>query len=172
VAHHRLERRVMPLVELTGRAEILLRDALGLRTLDVDVPDGVALRCDVDQATQVVVNLLSNALDAAGPDGNVGLVWRTRIGARGDLEGGEIVIWDTGPGFAGDASQLFAPWFTTKPRGTGLGLAITQRIVRSHGWSIDARRADGRTQFVIAIPAGDLLDDAEVESVPAQVTTH
>jgi nitrogen-specific signal transduction histidine kinase len=67
------------------------------------------------------------------------------------------VVWDDGPGFEGDAARLFAPWFTTKPRGTGLGLAITQRIVRAHGWTIDAERAGARTRFVVAIPPSDVL---------------
>jgi signal transduction histidine kinase len=157
VAHHRLERRVVPLALLAARTEVLLRDALGPRGLDITISEGVSLRCDLDQATQVLVNLLSNALDAAGNDGRVGLIWQVREGQAREGEGGELVIWDDGPGFGGDVSQLFAPWFTTKPRGTGLGLAITQRIVRAHGWSIDARRAEGRTQFVIAIPVGDLV---------------
>ena len=69
-------------------------------------------------------------------------------------------MWDDGPGFEGDAAELFAPWFTTKPRGTGLGLAITQRIVRAHGWTIDATRVDGRTRFVVLVPASDLVDVA------------
>jgi signal transduction histidine kinase len=154
VAHHRLERRAVPIAELATRAEVLLRDALAGRSFDVAVPLGVALRCDVDQATQIVVNLVSNALDAAGPEGRVGVLWRTEA----TVGGSELVVWDSGPGFEGDAAHLFAPWFTTKPRGTGLGLAITQRIVRAHGWSIDARRADGRTQFVIAIPGSDLVE--------------
>ncbi|MGH7270823.1 MAG: ATP-binding protein, partial [Polyangiaceae bacterium] len=66
-------------------------------------------------------------------------------------------VWDDGPGFDSDPSQIFSPWFTTKPRGTGLGLAITQRIVRAHGWSIDALRADGRTRFVVAVPLSDVV---------------
>ena len=108
------------------------------------------LRCDPDQATQVVVNLVANAIDATGTRGRIGVGWQTT------KDGAELVVWDDGPGFEGDAAQLFAPWFTTKPRGTGLGLAITQRIVRAHGWSIDALRAEGRTRFVVLIPYSDL----------------
>lgn len=168
VASHRLERRSVPLAELAARAEVLLRDALAGRRFTVSVPASVVLRCDVDQATQIVVNLVSNALDAAGVDGTVGIEWReAKDGAdphHDAGEGGALVVWDTGPGFDGEAAQLFAPWFTTKPRGTGLGLAITQRIVRAHGWSIDARRVDGRTHFVIGIAAADRLDGAEGRS--------
>jgi signal transduction histidine kinase len=155
VASHRLERRVVSMTDLAARAEVLLRDSLGPRTIECSIPEGVALRGDFDQATQVVVNLLSNALDAAGPTGRVGLTWRP----LDDGDGAHLIVWDTGPGFTGDASRLFAPWFTTKPRGTGLGLAITQRIVRAHGWSIDAQRSEGKTQFLVHVPSSDVIDE-------------
>ena len=149
---YRVERRSVSLADLTGHAEVLLRDALGERRLEIDVPPGVALRCDPDQVRQVLVNLVSNALEASGPSGRVGIVWeRTDSGA-------DLVVWDDGPGFEGDPSSLFVPWFTTKPHGTGLGLAITQRIVRAHNWRIDAFRRDSRTCFGIAIPCADFVD--------------
>jgi signal transduction histidine kinase len=129
---------------------MLLRDALSGRSLEVDVPGGPALRCDTDQITQVLVNLVANAIDASGPRGRVGVVWEV------DDEGGELMVWDDGPGFAADPSHLFSAWFTTKPRGTGLGLAITQRIVRAHGWGIDATRVEGRTRFIVTIPSSDV----------------
>jgi signal transduction histidine kinase len=151
VVSHRVERRVLRLTGLSGRVEMLLRDALRGRTLRVDVPDDMALRCDPDQATQALTNLVSNAVDATGPDGSIGIQWSATA------RGGELVVWDDGAGFEGSAAQLFVPWFTTKPRGTGLGLAITQRIVRAHGWGIDARRVDGKTHFVVAIPPSDLI---------------
>ena len=78
-------------------------------------------------------------------------------------------MWDDGPGYEGDVSHLFAPWFTTKPRGTGLGLAITQRIVRAHGWTIDAERVGGITRFVISIPSADVVTGAAT-SAPAART--
>jgi two-component system sensor histidine kinase HydH len=151
---YRVERRTVSLVDLAGRTEILLRDALGQRHLEVDVPIHLALRCDPDQVRQVLVNLVSNALDACGPAGRVGIAWES-----GEA-GADLVVWDDGPGFDGDPSALFAPWYTTKPHGTGLGLAITQRIVRAHNWSVDAVRRDGTTRFAVAIPWADVLDEA------------
>jgi signal transduction histidine kinase len=148
---HRIDRRGVTVTDLTSRAEILLRDALSGRPLEVDVPAGVGLRCDTDQVTQVLVNLVANAIDASGPRGRVGVAWTT------DEEGAELAVWDDGPGFETDPSQLFSAWFTTKPRGTGLGLAITQRIVRAHGWGIDAVRVEGRTRFVVTIPMSDVI---------------
>ncbi|WP_437727773.1 ATP-binding protein [Sorangium sp. So ce861] len=157
VTHRKLERRRLTVEELVSRAEMLLRDQLGKRRIEARVSAAPRLSCDPDQATQVLVNLLSNGLDAAGDKGTVGVTWEPSEG------GAELVVWDTGPGFGGDASRIFAPWYTTKPRGTGLGLAITHRIVRAHGWSINPERRDGRTLFVIAIPAADVTMTAEDE---------
>ncbi len=164
VAAHRLERQRITIEELCVKAERLLRDQIGKRTLEVEIEGPATIRCDADQVMQVLVNLLSNALDAAGPGGRVGVTWSGGVEGRrspsGDRasppSGGVLTVWDTGPGFEGDASRVFAPWYTTKPRGTGLGLAITQRIVRAHGWNIEPARRDERTVFVIQIPASDV----------------
>ncbi len=117
----------------------------------MDLPANASLRCDPDQVRQVLVNLVSNALEASGPRGRVGIVWRETD------SGAELVVWDDGPGFEGDASSLFVPWFTTKVHGTGLGLAITQRIVRAHNWKVDVFRKEGTTRFVISIPLADIV---------------
>jgi signal transduction histidine kinase len=149
---HRVERHPVALADLAGRMEIILRDALASRTLRMDLPNEVSLRCDPDQIRQVLVNLVSNALDASGPRGRVGIDWEPTT------SGADLVVWDDGPGFDGDPANLFAAWFTTKAHGTGLGLAITQRIVRAHNWKIDAMRHQKLTRFVIAIPRLDIVE--------------
>jgi signal transduction histidine kinase len=153
VAVRRLERRESSVEELVAKAERLLRDQLAGRALEVDIAGAPLIRCDFDQATQVLVNLLSNALDAAGENGRIGVTWKL----NGPSPSGFLTVWDTGRGFDGDPARVFAPWYTTKPRGTGLGLAITHRIVRAHGWTIEPERRDGRTLFVVGIPAPDVI---------------
>jgi signal transduction histidine kinase len=155
LASHALERKRVRLVTLCERVETLLRDDLGGRKLQLAVPVMVALNCDPDQATQILVNLVANGLQAAGADGAVGVAW-----SQGEI-GAELVVWDTGPGFEGEPSRLFAPWYTTKPKGTGLGLAITHRLVRAHGWSITAQCRDNRTLFMIAIRKEDVIERDE-----------
>jgi signal transduction histidine kinase len=155
-----VERRTVALSELCARAEVLLRDRVGPRPIQLDLGDPETIRCDVDKVTQVLVNLLANALDATEGRGDVGIRWSHTN------EGGELTVWDTGPGYSGDGSQLFAPWYTTKPRGSGLGLAITSRLVSAHGWAIEPTRSGGRTSFVVAIPAADIVSvsqDIEME---------
>jgi signal transduction histidine kinase len=160
---HRIERRMVAVTTLAARAEMLLRDELAGRSLEIAAPAEAALRCDSDQITQVLVNLVSNAIDASGARGRIGVEWIAHA------DGADLVVWDDGPGFEEDPSRLFAPWFTTKPRGTGLGLAITQRIVRAHGWGIDAVRANTRTRFVVTIPPSDVVvsDGAAGRESPA-----
>lgn len=153
VQSRRLERTVISVEDLVSKAERLLRDQLGARPLVVAIAGRPAVRCDSDQTIQVVVNLLSNALDAAGDGGQVGVTWAPHPSGGG----GVLTVWDTGPGFAGEPAKVFSPWYTTKPRGTGLGLAISHRIVRAHGWSIDPDRAGGRTLFHVSIPSSDII---------------
>jgi signal transduction histidine kinase len=153
MAVHRLERTPTAVSQLCAHVETLLGDALKNRRLETSLGPDATVRCDPDKMTQVLVNLASNALEACGPNGRVGISWRT-VGTSG-----ELVVWDDGPGFVGEASRLFAPWYTTKPRGTGLGLAITHRLVRAHAWSISAQRRDARTIFVVTVRSEDIVRD-------------
>jgi two-component system sensor histidine kinase HydH len=164
MAGHRMERRAVRVTELCDRVEVLLRDALGERRLERAVPERAEISCDPDQTMQILVNLVSNGLQAAGEEGTVGIAWAQ--GARGT----ELVVWDTGPGFEGDAVNLFAPWYSTKPKGTGLGLAITHRLVRAHGWSITAERRDDRTLFVVAIRAEDVAASRDAGELDGRST--
>jgi two-component system, NtrC family, sensor histidine kinase HydH len=150
MAARTLQKQPVPLEGLCTRVEVLLRDALGERSLQRRNVDEVTLLCDPDQITQILVNLTSNGLQAAGEAGAVGIEWRDRT------DGPELVLWDTGPGFEGDPERLFAPWYTTKEKGTGLGLAITHRLVRAHGWNIRAHRSGSHTEFAIKLRRSDV----------------
>ena len=151
MAAHRIQRRSVAVRDLCQHAEMLLRDAAAGRPLAFAGEEGLAIRCDPDQATQILVNLLANALQATGDAGHAGVSWRHHG------QDARIEVWDDGPGFVGDPATLFAPWYTTKERGTGLGLAITHRLVRAHGWSIEASRQDERTLFTVTVPKTDVV---------------
>jgi signal transduction histidine kinase len=155
VAAHRIQRRSVAVRDLCGHAEMLLRDASAGQPIVFAGEDGLAIRCDPDQATQILVNLLANALQAVGDLGHAGVSWRH------DGNDACIEVWDDGPGFAGDPAMLFAPWYTTKERGTGLGLAITHRLVRAHGWTIVASRQGERTLFTVTIPRADVVQSED-----------
>jgi PAS domain S-box-containing protein len=107
--------------------------------------------CYPTQLVQVFTNLLVNAGQAIERWGEVHV--RTR------QQGSEVrvEIQDTGKGMTPETlSQLFTPFFTTKPRGqgTGLGLSISQEIVTRHGGRIDVRSEPGQgSTFTVFLPS-------------------
>ena len=114
---------------------------------------------DPDRLVQVFINLLSNAAQAIGQDGNIEIVTRSICLSERDLElsgmsvfrvGEQVVaveIRDNGPGFPAEyGKKLFEPFFTTKPmgEGSGLGLAVSRGIVIMHRGSISiSNRPEG-----------------------------
>jgi signal transduction histidine kinase len=106
--------------------------------------------CYPAKVNQVVLNLLSNALDACPAGGTVAV--RT-----GPAEGGVALhVADSGPGIeAAVLPRIFDPFFTTKPvgRGTGLGLSISHGIVADHGGRIEVQSRPGHgAQFTVYLP--------------------
>jgi two-component system, NtrC family, nitrogen regulation sensor histidine kinase NtrY len=106
----------------------------------------VVLQVDADQMEQALINLIRNAADAAlSPDAFDGTEPRVEI--EWETIGPEVIIEirDNGPGL-GNASNLFVPFYTTKPGGTGIGLVLAQQIAQAHGGSVQlSNRTDGQT---------------------------
>lgn len=103
---------------------------------------------DPGQFTQVLLNLVRNAVEAIGFQGKIILSLRESNGKVC------FSIQDSGNGLSPELmDHLFEPFFTTKERGTGLGLAVVQAIVHNHGGEIKAENyPEGGAIFSITLP--------------------
>jgi len=119
------------------------------------------VRCRAARIHQVILNLLTNAVDACDEGGRV----TVRTETEPDPPGVRFDIEDDGCGIPPEAlDRIFDPFFTTKPlgEGTGLGLSISYGIVREHHGRIEARSTVGRgTCFSVHLP----LETPRVRSV-------
>jgi two-component system NtrC family sensor kinase len=107
---------------------------------------------DGDAISQVLLNLLLNALDAMEDRQGTLTVRTWSSGGRV-----HVAVADTGPGVPGDLlPRLFEPFVTTKPqgRGTGLGLFVSSQILRAHGGTLTVSSPPGRgATFELSVPA-------------------
>ena len=137
--------------------ERVARHRIAVETVFAD--DLPLVYADPDQMSQVLLNLVINALHAM-PNGGVLRISLSRAGASLKL-----VMVDTGHGIAThDLPKIFNPFFTTKEvgKGTGLGLTVVHGIVQEHGGSIEVDSEPGRgTIFTIGLPLAPLAQAEE-----------
>jgi nitrogen fixation/metabolism regulation signal transduction histidine kinase len=115
---------------------IAVETRIGIRvTRGPDVP----LQADADQLEQLLINLLHNAVDAALETGG-----SVTIGWTRDDRGLLVWVEDEGAGLP-NASNLFVPFFTTKPGGSGIGLVLSRQIAEAHGGSLTLDNRTDRT---------------------------
>ena len=107
------------------------------RRLQVELQAGpeIEIHADPDQLEQLLINLLHNAVDAAlETSGGVRVGW--------ERENGYLDVWvqDDGPGIP-NSTNLFVPFFTTKPGGSGIGLVLSRQIAEAHNGVLTLRNA-------------------------------
>jgi signal transduction histidine kinase len=132
----------------------LERSAVKLK-LDTAVDGG--FQGDPQQLKQVVLNLVQNAAESIGENGQIVLrSRRDRLMLRGEKTDVVVIeVEDNGPGIPADVQErLFDPFFSTKENGTGLGLAIAARIIDKHEGALVFETAQGQgTTFGVVLPA-------------------
>ncbi|MGC8639247.1 MAG: sensor histidine kinase [Isosphaeraceae bacterium] len=164
---HRIERTIRELVDFSRPASRsvtrtrigeVVDEALGIakyyqrtkeRTISTEVspnlPPVLVVR---DHLTQVVLNLVLNAIDATDDQGHIHL--------QGRVDGPWVVlsIQDDGRGISlADRCRLFQPFFTTKPHGTGLGLFVSRQILEEFSGTLTFRSEEGAgSTFTIQLP--------------------
>ncbi|MFI5310319.1 MAG: sensor histidine kinase [Gemmatimonadales bacterium] len=108
----------------------------------------VTLQADGDQLDQLLINIVANAVDATLPSGGGVRVGWSRDGTRF-----ELTVEDDGPGLP-ETSNLFVPFFTTKPGGTGIGLVLSRQIAEAHGGTLtlSARRGARGCEAKLVLP--------------------
>jgi signal transduction histidine kinase len=146
----------VPVIDVVNSALRLLSNEWESKvSIEKEIPEDQIIWANRNQMTQVMVNLLQNALQALAKKyscENVATIW-----VQGLEEDGEsvIVVRDNGEGIASENLQkIFDPFFTTKDvgEGMGLGLSICYRIIKQHGgriqvWSEQGKYSEFRLYF-------------------------
>ena len=135
----------------------LLADAVALTNsgkikIKIDInPDDIMLYADRTQISQVVVNLLKNAVESC-ENNNDDKEYFIEIHSHLDSEERIYIEISNNGGKISDeiADNIFTPFFTTKQDGSGIGLALSRQIVRLHGGTIHlSRNTDEKVAFLI-----------------------
>jgi two-component system sensor histidine kinase HydH len=111
--------------------------------------DGICVNADELLLKQALSNIVVNAVEAM-PDGGTLDITMKEIHDRVEIE-----VKDSGSGIPEDIRQkIFLPFYTTKEEGIGFGLALVQKIIVSHGGTIEVHSKEGEgSAFVISLPA-------------------
>ncbi|WP_063710217.1 sensor histidine kinase [Rhodopirellula sp. SWK7] len=124
------------------------------KKITVDAAEGVIAHANSQEIRQVILNLVTNAMESVDSDGRVDIV------LRNDGMYASILVRDSGCGMTADVMQhLFEPFYTRRRdgTGTGLGLSISYRIVSQHGGQL-IPRSDGEgcgSEFELRLPIRD-----------------
>jgi two-component system nitrogen regulation sensor histidine kinase NtrY len=142
-AYSRLMHLPQPAFSEVDAAQLVRRVAELETRMEVTVEEGpsVRIRADRDQLEQLLINVISNAVEASQQSHPAG-DGRVRIGWRIDANELEIDVDDDGAGLAED-TNAFVPFYTTKQHGSGIGLVVSRQIAEAHHGSLTlANHAD------------------------------
>ncbi|MBK7712147.1 MAG: ATP-binding protein [Bacteroidales bacterium] len=138
------ERKRFRVSELISRVAVLYNtpDNSNKTELRVEIKSDSELCADQNLISQVLINLVKNALEANenNPD--------TQITILTDVDSNLhplICVTDNGPGISEESiDKIFIPFYTTRQRGSGIGLSISRQIMRAHGGNLKVRSVPGR----------------------------
>ena len=136
--------------ELVEKVKSLVQEQLndkGTLFTYTEKSEDILLYADVDQLSQVLVNLVKNALQAEA----------TKIEITAEIDFAEsvvVVVSNNGiPITPENQEEIFVPFYTTKQEGTGIGLSLSRQIMRMHNGSMKLLRSDDKgTSFMLVFP--------------------
>jgi two-component system sensor histidine kinase FlrB len=150
-AHGGAARETVSVSALLEQVAQWLRPALrqGIRlTIRTQAPE-LSVRANAPSLVSAVLNLATNALQAAGPELELTLLAR-----RAGEDRAQIIVSDNGPGVPPHIRErIFEPFFTTRARGTGIGLAIVKSVIEAHRGSVCLADSGCGATFIIDLPA-------------------
>jgi len=131
-AYSRLARLPQPKFQPLALAELVRRVVELENRLRVALESGpqLMIRADGDQLEQLLINLVRNGVDAALESGG-----EVKVGWKKNAHYVEVWVQDNGPGLPA-TTNLFVPFFTTKPQGSGIGLVLSRQIAEAHGGTL------------------------------------
>jgi nitrogen fixation/metabolism regulation signal transduction histidine kinase len=146
------EKKIFRVADLLSRVQILYESLQPNRKVELSVkvtnPD-LELFADQNLISQVMINLLKNALEANenNPDPHITIIATNDIDNRP-----ELCVIDNGPGISeSKIDEIFVPFFTTKEKGSGIGLSISRQIMKVHGGNLKVRSVpDKETVFCLS----------------------
>lgn len=121
-------------------------------TLNLKIPKGARFICYPSFISQIILNLLNNAVDAL----EYSTEKRIEVEVVQNNEWMELYVRDSGSGVPpGLEDKIFEPFFTTKKigKGTGLGLSISTGLIETHEGQLRFSRTNNMTSFVIRLPS-------------------
>jgi nitrogen fixation/metabolism regulation signal transduction histidine kinase len=164
-AYRQLAQMPPPVLQQCSISALVKRVA-GLETrVGVTVVPGpdVTLMVDPDQLEQMFINLLRNAVEAVmEPSVSAETTNGSKSPARGDSEPQVLFTWklteenviltieDSGPGLM-NPSNVFVPFYTTKPGGSGIGLLVSRQVSEAHGGSLELANRSGQRGCAVRV---------------------
>jgi nitrogen fixation/metabolism regulation signal transduction histidine kinase len=146
------DKKVFRIRELMERIKVLFFSLENSRKINLKftiVPPEMDIYADENLISQVLLNLMKNALEAISnqPEGRIHVSARYSANMHP-----EICVTDNGPGIPEEIlEQIFVPFFTTRENGSGIGLSLSRQIMRLHGGSLQVRSVPNKeTVFCIS----------------------
>ncbi len=140
-----LEVEELPAVDLLTRSREVMASELEARRARLEIEDrsaGARVRVDPAQMTQLLLNLIQNALAATEESGRPLVVQLRALRSAGRVV---LEVVDRGVGIAPqDQQKIFELFYSTRKGGTGLGLAVVERIAKAHHGELEVRSGPGR----------------------------